>query len=57
MDKKVQWRKMLLTVRLVYCGILGEGAQKFLMVEVVEIDYVYGSKCESTCLFSYRHLG
>ena len=23
---------------------------------VVEIDYVYGSKCKSKCLFSHRHL-
>ena len=63
MDIKVQWRKMVLTVRWVCCGIIHEGVRRFLEMEVVlawwmvlvNIDHAYESKCESRCLFSCRH--
>ena len=64
MDIKVQWKKMVLTVRRVCCGVIRKGVCGVFVMEVVlvrwmvvvGIDYVYGSKCESRCLFSCRHL-
>ena len=64
LDIKVQWKKMILIVQWVCCGIFCKGVWRFWVVKVVlvwqmivvEIDYEYGSKCAGRCLFSCRHL-
>ena len=62
MDIKVQWSKMVIMECQVCCGVIREGVWVFFSYRggigmwMVEMDYVYRSKCETANTNPYCNL-